>query len=216
MADSAALSVRGGLIVTARKPLRRVVTGHDDAGRAVILRDDADAPNTFASDTIPGFGATVAWFTPAGPVDHVTDEDPAPAGREFTFPGVGETVVRIADFPPDKVYPKDAADTVFDEIGGQEEREAGSELSGEKHFWFHRTESLDYAVVLEGEITLLVDEGEATLRAGEVAIQRATAHAWSNRTNENARVMFVLVGTEPISPEEIAARRTAQRAAART
>jgi hypothetical protein len=194
--------------MTARKPLRRVVTGHDDEGRAIILFDDADAPNTFTSDSIPGFGATVAWFTPAGEVDHATDEDPAPVGREFNFPAVGETVVRIADFPPDAVYPTDASETVFDEIGGQDEREAGREHSGGKHFWFHRTESIDYAVVLEGEITLLVDEGEATLKAGDVAVQRATAHAWSNRTDRVARVMFVLVGTDPISPNEIAARRT--------
>lgn len=192
-----------------RKPVRRVVTGHDDQGRAVILYDDADAPNSFASETIPGFGATVAWFAPAGPVDHVTDEDPAPAGRQIDFPQTAETVVRIADFPPDAVYPRNAGDAVFDEIGAHEEREAGSEHSGSKHFWFHRTESIDYAVVLEGEITLLVDEGEVTMSAGDVAIQRATAHAWSNRTDKVARLMFVLVGTEPISPAEIAEKRAA-------
>jgi hypothetical protein len=196
-----------------RKPLRRVVTGHDDQGRAVILFDNADAPNSFTSAAIPGFGATVAWFTPAGAVDHVTDEDPAPAGREFSFPDVGEIVVRIADFPPDYVYPQNAGDAIFEEIGGQEEREAGGEFSVSRHFWFHRTESIDYAVVLEGEITLLVDEGEATLRAGDVAIQRATAHAWSNRTDKVARVMFVLVGTAPVSPTEIAAKRAQSKAA---
>ncbi|MGX5696263.1 cupin domain-containing protein [Agromyces soli] len=194
--------------MAARKPVRRIVTGHDDSGRAVILFDDADAPNSFASETIPGFGATVAWFTPAGVVDHVSDEDPAPAGAKIDFPAVGETVVRIADFPPDEVYPDDAGDAVFDEIGAHEERDAGSEHSAGKHFWFHRTESIDYAVVLEGEITLLVDDGEVTMTAGDVAIQRATAHAWSNRTNATARVLFVLVGTDPISPAEIAARRT--------
>ena len=215
VAFAAAVPLRGGTGMTVRKPVRRVVTGHDDQGRAVILSDDADAPNSFSSDTIPGFGATVVWFTPAGAVDHVTDEDPAPAGAQIDFPAVGETVVRIADFPPDAVYPKDAGDTVFDEIGAQEEREAGSEHSGGKHFWFHRTESIDYAVVLEGEITLLVDEGEVTMRAGDVAIQRATAHAWSNRTDSNARMVFVLVGTDPISPAEIAARRGEVEAGAR-
>jgi quercetin dioxygenase-like cupin family protein len=198
--------------MAARKPVRRVVTGHDDAGRAIILLDDADAPNTFTSDAIPGFGATVAWYTPGAVVDHVTDEDPAPAGRKIDFPLVGETVVRIADFPPDAVYPQNAGDAVFDDIGGHEEREAGSEHSSGKHFWFHRTESIDYAVVLEGEITLLGDEGEATLKAGDVAVQRATAHAWSNRTDRVARVLFVLIGTDPVSPAEIAARRVAAKA----
>lgn len=211
VADAAAVSVRGEVTV-ARKPVRRIVTGHDDQGRAIILYDDADAPNTFSSETIPGFGATVAWYTPAGAVDHVTDDDPASAGAQIDFPDVGETVVRIADFPPDDVYPQDAGDAVFDEIGAQEEREAGGEHSADKHFWFHRTESIDYAVVLEGEITLLVDEGEVTMRAGDVAVQRATAHAWSNRTDRTARVLFVLVGTDPISPDEISRRRIAAKA----
>lgn len=197
--------------MSARKPVRRIVTGHDDLGRAVILFDDADAPNTFTSETIPGFGASVVWFSPGGVIDHTSDVDPAPAGAQIDFPAVGETVVRVADFPPDVVYPQDAGDAVFDEIGAHEEREAGSEHSSGKHFWFHRTESIDYAVVLEGEITLLVDDGEVTMRAGDVAIQRATAHAWSNRTDSIARVMFVLVGTEPISPTEIAARRALTR-----
>ena len=59
----------------------------------------------------------------------------------------------------------------------------------------------------KGEITLLVDDGEATLKAGDVAIQRATSHAWSNRTDRVARVAFVLIGTEPISADEIARQR---------
>lgn len=212
VAGPAALPVRGELTMK-RKPVRRIVTGHDDQGRAVILFDDADTPNGFSSDTIPGFGASVAWFTPAGAVDHVTDADPAPAGAKIDFPAVGETVVRIADFPPDAVYPQNAGDAVFDEIGAHEEREAGEQHSSGKHFWFHRTESIDYAVVLEGEITLLVDGGEVTMRAGDVAVQRATAHAWSNRTDEIARVLFVLVGTDPISPAEIASRRAGDKAA---
>ncbi|WP_230010268.1 cupin domain-containing protein, partial [Microbacterium sp. Bi128] len=96
---------------------------------------------------------------------------------------------------------------IFSELDGHDEAEAGAEHSGSKHFWFHRTDSLDYAVVLEGEITLLVDEGEATMRAGDVAVQRATSHAWSNRTDTTARVLFVLIGTEPLTAAQIAERR---------
>lgn len=186
-----------------RKPVRRVVTGHDAQGRAIIL-SDGPAPNVFDSDTIPGFGATVAWYTDGKPIDHVSDEDTSLDPTMPVFPGPGQTIVRIADFPPDAVYPDDADSVIFDEIDGEEAQEAGAEHSGGKHFWFHRTESLDYAVVLEGEITLLVDEGESTMGPGDVAIQRATSHAWSNRTNKNARVMFVLIGTDAISPSEIA------------
>ncbi|MCG2621992.1 cupin domain-containing protein [Arthrobacter sp. I2-34] len=194
--------------MTTRHPVRRVVTGHDDQGRAIIL-SDGPAPNHWSSDQIPGFGATVPWLT-TGSIDHVTDEDPAAADTDIpSFPGAGETILRIADFPPDSVYPDEAGSVIFSEIDGHDEAEAGSEHSSGKHFWFHRTDSLDYAVVLDGEITLLVDEGEATLRAGDVAVQRATSHAWSNRTNKTARVLFVLIGTEPLSASEIAVRRRA-------
>lgn len=125
-----------------RKPLRRVVTGHNDEGRAVILFNDHDALNSFTSGVVPGFGASVVWFTPEGSVDHVSDQDRAPAGREFNFPEVGQTVVRVADFSQDAGYPQDAGEAVFDEMGGQEGRAAGIEHSGGKHFWFHRTESI--------------------------------------------------------------------------
>ena len=61
-----------------RPPVRRIVTGHDDQGRAIILSDGA-APNHWSSEVIPGFGATVPWLTGSGPIDHVTDADPATA-----------------------------------------------------------------------------------------------------------------------------------------
>ena len=190
-----------------RLPVRRVVTGHDDAGRAIIL-SDGPAPNAFESDSIPGFGATVPWLTRAGEIDHVTDRDPATADAEIpSFPAAGETILRIADFPTDSSYPDEAASVIFTEIDGHGEAAAGNEHSGARHFWFHRTDSLDYAVVLEGEITLLVDDGEATVRPGDVVIQRATSHAWSNRTDSPARMLFVLIGTPPLSAEEIAVQR---------
>lgn len=190
-----------------RAPVRRIITGHNDTGQAVIL-SDGPAPNSFESESIPGFGATVPWWTTAGPIDHVRDTDPASTDANIpSFPGPGETILRIADFPPDSVYPDEADSVIFNELDGQEEAEAGNQHSAGKHFWFHRTDSLDYAVVLDGEITLLVDEGESTLRAGDIVIQRATSHAWSNRTNRTARMLFVLIGTPPLSAAEIAEQR---------
>ena len=63
----------------------------------------------------------------------------------------------------------------------------------------HRTESLDYAVVLEGEITMLLDDQDVLLKAGDIVIQRGTNHAWSNRTDEDATIAFVLIDAEPLS-----------------
>ena len=62
-----------------------------------------------------------------------------------------------------------------------------------RHFWFHKTESLDYAVVLEGEIVAMMDHGETVMRPGDVLVQRATNHSWSNRSGRNCRMLFVLL-----------------------
>ncbi|SCC30108.1 Cupin domain-containing protein [Pseudarthrobacter enclensis] len=190
--------------------VRRVVTGHNDEGRAVILFD-GPTPNRLEF-SVPDLASMVPWLT-SGAIDHVSDWDPAAAGNTIpSFPAAGETIVRVADFPPDTAYPKDARSLIFGEIHGSDDAAAGSDHAAEKHFWFHRTDSLDYAVVLDGEITLVVDEGEATLQAGDVVVQRATSHAWSNRTDKIARVLFVLIGTPPLSAADIAMqRKTADR-----
>src|SRR5699024_1085018 len=133
-----------------RAAVRRVVTGHNDEGRAVILFD-GPSPQHFESEAIPGFGATVPWMTRSSEIDHVTDDDAAGAKAEIpTFPASGQTFLRIAEFPPDTVYPTNAGNAIFTEIDGHDEAEAGADSSGGKHFGFHRTDSLDHAVVLEG------------------------------------------------------------------
>jgi len=150
------------------------------------------------------------WFTEGSSIDHSANNDAAASDTIVpSFPEPGQTILRIVDFPPDHSYPDDAGAKIFDEIEGADAAEAAasSDAAESRHFWFHRTESLDYGVVLDGEITLVVDEGETTMRAGDVVVQRATSHAWSNRTDEPARVLFVLIGTPAQSPEEIVQQR---------
>ena len=86
---------------------------------------------------------------------------------------------------------------MFREIGGADAHAAGKVNGDQRHFWFHKTETLDYAIVLEGEIWALVDVGECLLRAGDVLIQRGTNHAWSNRSDRPCRVAFVLLDARP-------------------
>jgi len=111
-------------------------------------------------------------------------------------PALGGTIFRIADFPPDTAYSDDGQDSLFAEIGGADARE-GATHSGTRHFWFHQTDSIDFAVVLEGEIWMLLDEGECLLRAGDVVVQRGTAHSWSNRSDHTCRMAFLLLGALP-------------------
>ncbi|WP_205752028.1 cupin domain-containing protein [Cryptosporangium phraense] len=172
------------------------MTGHNANGRSVVL-SDGPAPNAWASPDVPGLTAVVPWQTAAGPVSNEPSDDPAPADREIGFPEAGGTVLRVATFPPDSVYSDEAIAKLFATIGSETAQAAADAQA--RHFWFHRTDSLDYAVVLDGEIWLLTDEDERRLGPGDVVIQRGTSHAWSNRSGSICRMAFVLIGADPLS-----------------
>ena len=72
------------------------------------------------------------------------------------------------------------------------------DLANKRHPGFHKTATIDYAIVLSGEIYALMDEGEVLLKAGDVLIQRGTSHAWSNRTEQPCCIAFVLIDAEPV------------------
>ncbi|KLL94254.1 hypothetical protein NJ76_31380 [Rhodococcus sp. IITR03] len=173
---------------------RRVVTGHNDAGRSIVI-SDGPTPNVWTSPDVPGLSAIVAWRTHPGEVRHEGDCDEAPSDVVIGFPETGGTVLRIATFPPDSDYSPEAIEKLFGSFPSGDSQDSEGNA---RHFWFHRTESLDYAIVLSGEISLLTDEDESRLGPGDVVIQRATNHAWANRGDEPAQVAFVLIGTPPL------------------
>jgi hypothetical protein len=181
--------------------VRRVVTGVDELGRSYIV-SDGEAPNAFRSPTVPGFGAAQVWTTTPGPVSNEGAVDPAgPDADVPMYPALGGTIFRVADFPPDSAYDNVGKDQLFTDIGGDEARD-GATHSADRHFWFHKTDSIDFAVVLEGEIWMLLDEGECLLRAGDVIVQRGTAHSWSNRSGKPCRIAFLLLGALPVPAGE--------------
>ena len=125
--------------------------------------------------------------------------DAAPADLAVPmFPKAGGTIFRIASFPPDSGYSADAASSMFGTFGGEHARDAAGDAADGRHFWFHRTDTLDYAIVLEGQIWLLTDENETLVRQGDVVIQRGTSHAWANRSDQICRMAFVLIGALPM------------------
>ena len=99
------------------------------------------------------------------------------------------TRIRILDIPPE------AADAdyerVFAAIGGSDAHVGASRAA--PHPNMHRTRSIDYGIVLDGELTLIVDDGETVVRQGDVVVQRGTNHAWANRSGRACRVAFVLI-----------------------
>jgi quercetin dioxygenase-like cupin family protein len=102
-------------------------------------------------------------------------------------------VIRVVDIPPDsaqnQISDEDAA-AAFAEMG---EAKASTGHAHAKHKLMHRTETLDYGIVTEGELWLIVDGDEVHLKRGDVVVQRGTNHAWSNRTEEMARIVFILL-----------------------
>jgi quercetin dioxygenase-like cupin family protein len=145
--------------------LRRVVTGHDDKGRAIIMIDE-QVQNTFSHRA--GAEFSVIWSTEGFPIDNEGSEDPA-NGKIPTAIENG-TVFRIVSFAPG-VAPRN-----------------------------HRTSSIDYGVVMQGEIDMIMDDGvSVTLRAGDVLVQRGTIHDWVNNGTEPCVIAFSLIAAKPVT-----------------
>lgn len=163
------------------RPVRRIVTGENAEGRSYFV-SDGPTPNRSEKPGLPV--AQVPWITGQG---RAPGDEPAPAGHACGFHSKGGSLLRIVDFPPDAAYNEAQLHAFLDANGVRDT--AGKP----RHFWFHKTESLDYAIVLEGEIWALMDEGEILMRPGDVLIQRATNHSWSNRSDKPCRMAFVLL-----------------------
>jgi quercetin dioxygenase-like cupin family protein len=143
--------------------LRRVVTGHDDNGRAVVLIDETATKQVSAR---PGATASVVWTTEGFPVDNNGHGDD---GRRQTGTTLANgTVFRVLELAP-----------------GSAPRN-------------HRTDSIDYAVIMKGEIDMELDDTTVHLKAGDVLVQRGTIHNWVNRGDEACVIAFVLIAADPV------------------
>ena len=144
--------------------VRRVVTGHDAQGKAVV-RIDEIAKNVLSRRQ--GIEAAVVWSTDTFPVDNDGDEDGSLRPMDTTLDN--GTVFRIVRYEPGVVPRR------------------------------HRTDSVDYAVVMSGSIDMELDGETVTLKAGDVLIQRGTIHNWVNRGTEPCMIAFVLVSAKPVT-----------------
>ena len=144
--------------------LRRVVTGHDRNGRAVVLIDET-VQN--ATPTRPGATASVIWTTEGFPIDNDASEDTSGRRTGTTLPN--GTVFRVVEFGPG-VAPRN-----------------------------HRTDSIDYAVVISGEIDMMLDDQTVHLKAGDVLVQRGTIHNWVNNGSEPCRIAFALIDAKAVT-----------------
>jgi hypothetical protein len=169
---------------------RRVVTGHDKNGKAVILRDDVPEVTVRART---GTKSQQMWITEQCPAEEVTAADPTHKIKGTNPPLTG-SIFRILEIPPENSYPPRT------EADAEEHRKAtGVEvgpLGKGKHPGMHRTHSIDYALILDGEIDMMLDDSEVHCRTGDVVIQNGTNHAWVNRSNAPCTIAFILVGAK--------------------
>ncbi len=161
--------------------IRRVVTGDDASGTSRIV-EDAPATAIRTVPERPGYRAVNVWRTNADEVEQ----------HQGILPPKGGTILRIIDFPPEPKDPEERRRRIAATFGGIFKDASHDKREG-KHPGMHRTQTVDYAIVLEGEIWAVMDKGETLLRAGDVLIQRGTNHAWANRSNATARIAFVLI-----------------------
>lgn len=168
-------------------PVRRVVTGHDASGKAVVLRDGA-APNQKVRNA--GIVSTLLWATEETPADISRTTDRA-ARETGVAPPPSGSFFRVVDFPP--ITPDAAAN--LDQAAIHREMGLSGRASGAaaRHPFTHRTRSVDYAIVLHGEIDMLLDDSAVHLRVGDVVVQQGTNHAWVNNSNADCRIAFVLI-----------------------
>jgi len=143
--------------------LRRVVTGHDRNGKAIVTIDEMAKTGSAR----PGVTTSVVWSSEGFPISNDGDADES--GRQVGTWHPNGTVFRIIEFAPGN--------------GGRN----------------HRTDSLDYAVVMSGEIDMDLDGSEVHLQAGDVIVQRGTIHNWINRGKEPCVIAFVLIDAKPVT-----------------
>jgi quercetin dioxygenase-like cupin family protein len=132
-------------------------------------------------------------------VEYPPDRERVPALASEASGQRGSSIVRAPDTRPE---PGSSARAVLERqrasAGDGSGHGAAFDLGSPRHPGFHKTTSVDYAIVLSGEIYALMDEGEVLLKAGDVLIQRGTNHAWSNRTEQPCCIAFVLIDAEPV------------------
>ena len=181
-----------GYVVAQQKSapeVRRVVTKLDESGKAVVMFDERIPLSNVRP---PNFVANL-WVTDKSLPDFSFSADRAKTKTGLMPPKSG-TVFRIVDFAPE---PESVArmdlNTMQKVVGSQGTPAKGT---APRHPMMHRTRTLDYAIIMAGEIDMLLDEGEVHLKAGDVVVQQATNHAWVNRGTAPCRVAFILMDSQ--------------------
>lgn len=168
--------------------IRRIVTGHDASGKAIIEMD-GPAPNQKIREGT-GFVSTLVWVTDETPARLDLRQDRADRTMGVPPPPHG-SVLRVVEFPPvTKESESISQAELLKTMGASHNAKDGQPA---RHAFMHRTASVDYVFVMSGEIDMLLDDSEVHLKAGDIMVQQGTNHAWVNRSSQMCRIAFVLI-----------------------
>jgi hypothetical protein len=183
--------------------VRRVISGHDADGASLFLEDGL-APNVKEMASMPGLALTDLWETTGAPASNAGSQDAAARPVRLEPPKNG-TILRIVEFPPDSAW-RNSADgsEAFKSIGAGHAKDRGSSDP-----MMHKTATVDYIIVLKGEIYAIMEKGEKLLRPGDILVQRGTNHSWSVRGNEPCVIAAVLVNAKPVGAKDKPAKKKA-------
>lgn len=174
--------------------VRRVVIA-DASGKSAIV-SDGDAPRSHEFTNPRGFAQALVWTTPPSPKRVFAGDDPTLAARSLV-PPVNATSLIVLTFPPDSVFADPGFDPVAAVAEGLEHSPGIAEALEPENPGMHTTPTVDYDIVLEGEIWLELSDGEEVkLTAGDVVVQHGSRHAWRNKSNQPATVAAILIGAD--------------------
>lgn len=177
----------------AARPIRRIVCLDDETGASKAI-SDAPVPQVHVDPSRPGYESTRVWVTDRTPARMkvsgvpITETLALPHAIE---PPAGGSLCRMVTFPPDDSWTgRVSASDVQAFFASMGSPQASTGKAGAPHPYMQRTPTLDFCLVIEGEITLILDTAEVHLKAGDTVVQRGTNHAWSNRSNKPCLVAF--------------------------
>ena len=173
------------------KPIRRIVTIEDEEGNSIACTD-GPSPDVRTDPARPGFSSTRIWVIEATPAPIIGVRETLQLPHSLEPPAKG-SVCRVVTFPPDRQFIEKVSEIdvrdYFDAMGSPH---ACTFTADTPHPYMQETETVDFCLIMEGEITLVLDTEEVQLKEGDTVIQQGANHAWSNRSDRTCTIFFSL------------------------